>query len=436
MVRYSHRQLIGKLKCFSKKLGRTPKVSDLMKEKKFPSYISFYSKFGSWNNALKAAKLNLNFEYNYHSKEELLKLLIEFKNKYGHVPKIEDFRNNPKLPSATSYFNKFGSWNKALEKASLEINVKKNYTKDELINSLKDLSKRLGRVPTSNELGKKNNMPDRSVFEDRFGSWNNALIQSGLKINKTYRKWTKQEIINWLKYKYDELGKTPGIRDFDKDPKTPGKNTVRKVFGNWTNALRQAGIPVKRFNSKKELIETMKKLAKKLNKTPTRTDMNNAKGFPSYTPFVEKFGSYTAACLIAGLTPNDGRNNDIWKAWEKHCSEMAKVIYGNIEVQKNGIVEGTPDIYIPNENLFIDAKTCGYKDFKDQIKRYGKKHRLEFWLIFKGIETKRKNVKYVYAEELAKNMNRLGKRDLAAKCYQFIKNIYSDGQKMLEEEYH
>ena len=271
-------------------------------------------------------------------------------------------------------------------------------------------------------------MPDRSVYENRFGSFNNSLTKAGLKINAYYREWTKRQIIKWLRYKYKELGKTPGIRDFDKDSRTPGKTTVRRRFGSWTNALKEAKIPLKRFMSKKQLIIILRRLARRLNRTPTRIDLNKLNGTPSYMPFVSKFGSYTKACLMAGLNPNYGTNNPFWEDWERHCIKMAKVVYQNIEIRKKGLVNGIPDVYVPKENLFIDAKTCGYEDFKDQIKRYSKKHKLEFWLIFKGMETKRKNVEYIYSTQLAEKMKQFGRRDLANKCYQFIKNIHSDLQ--------
>lgn len=304
----------------------------------------------------------------------------------------------------------------------------KIYTKRYLIRKLNELYNINKRNPTSLDLGGKYNMPDRSVYENRFGSFNNSLIKAGLKVNVYRRNWTKKQIIKWLKYKYKELEKTPGIRDFDNDPRTPGKNTVRKMFGNWTNALRKANIPLKRFISKKELIKILKRLAKKLNRTPNKSDLNELNRTPSSNPFVRKFGSYTKACLMAGLNPNFGTNNNVWKAWENHCIKMARIIYKKIEVQKRGKVKGIPDIYIPSKGLFIDAKTCGYEDFKDQIKRYSKKHKLEFWLIFKGIETKKKNVKYIYAEELGKKMRKLGRYNLANKCHQFIKNINRDTQ--------
>ena len=312
----------------------------------------------------------------------------------------------------------------------------KRYANKFLINSLKELSLKLGRNPTSYDLGKKNNMPDRSVFESKFGSWNKALTEAGLKINCYYRKWHKEEVINWLQYKFKELGKTPGIRDFDADFRTPAKNTIIKFFGSWTNALREAKIPVKRFRSEKELINILQKLYLKLNRTPTREELNGRNDCPSYVPFVKKFGSYTAACLRAGLVPNDGRNNDIWKGWQKHCEEMARVMYRDVVTQFKKREIGIPDIYIPEENLFIEVKTCGYKDFKEQIRRYCcNGHRIEFWCIFKGIEVRNDKVKYVYAQELAKRMRFLGRDDLTAKCYQFIRNVFDEEQVILNPSY-
>ena len=58
-------------------------------------------------------------------------------------------------------------------------------------------------------------------------------------------------------------------------------------------------------------------------------------------------------------------------------------------------------------------------------------NKLEFWCIFKGMENRSKKVKYRYAKDLAKEMNRLGRKDLGSKCYQFIKNIYSEEQATL-----
>ena len=416
------------IKDYSKVTGRTPKMKDVVCNRNFPPINQFLKMFGSWNSALENAGLKINRVGRYDD-NNLLRKLVEIKTKKNRNPKLDDLKYFNNAPSSEVYFRRFGSWNNALRLAGLKINVRKDYKKEELLKLLRDKAKELGRSPKIKDLGSKNNMPDKDPYERCFGSFNKALQAAGLEVKYVFRKWTKEETIKWLRYKYRELGRTPGIRDFDKDPRTPAKNLVRKLFGNWTNALREADIPVRRFHSEKELINILQRLYLKLNRTPAREELKH----PSLTPFVEKFGSYTAACLRAGLVPNDGRNNNIWKGWQKHCEEMARVIYGNINIQYKNEDIGIPDIYVPNESLFIEVKTCGYKDFKEQIRRYcSNGHRLEFWCIFKGIETKNDEVKYIYAEELAKRMKILGREDLAAKCYQFIRNVFDEGQKTLD----
>ncbi|MBI2107413.1 hypothetical protein HYT57_05505 [Candidatus Woesearchaeota archaeon] len=431
MQYYSKEQLIVAIKKYSNVTKKTPTIKEIEKNRNLPPRSQLLKQFKTWNNLIKQCGLKRNKVWGYH-KNELLGFLIEYKRKNDNIPKIKDFTGTQELPSSAPYFRNFGSWNNALKQAGLATNKRDRYTKKELINLLKKKASLLGRSPKGYELDRDKRFPSSASYSDHFGTLNKALQKAGLEVQYYNRKWTKEEIIFWLRRKYNELGKTPGIRDFDKDKNAPAKNTVRKLFGNWTKALRESKIPVKRFHSKTELIELMQKLSKKLNKTPTRTDMDNAKGFPSYAPFVIKFGSYTAACLRAGLTPNDGRNNKIWQGWERHCIEMAKAIYEKVSIKSDSLVDGIPDIYIKEKNLFIDAKTCGYKEFREQVKKYcfnGAK--LEFWCIFKGMENRSKKVRYVYAEELAKMMKDIGRNDLSSKCYQFIKNIYSEEQTSL-----
>ncbi len=308
----------------------------------------------------------------------------------------------------------------------------KKYKRKFLIGSLKQLSIRLGENPTSYDVGRKNNMPDRSVFELEFGSWNHALIASKLKVNNYYRIWSEEEILDLLRKKSKEIGKCPTQRDLDKDRLMPSKGVCRKFFGSFNNAMREAGLIVNYKINREELIIILRKLYSELNRTPTREEINERGDCPSILPFVKKFGSYTAACLRAGLTPNDGRNNNIWKAWQKHCEEMAEALYGSIISQFKDEEVGIPDIFVPNKQMFIEVKTCGYRGFEDQIRRYCSNGRkLEFWCIFKGIETKNNNVEYVYSEELARSMKLIGRGDLAIKCHQFKNNVFDETQTIL-----
>lgn len=432
MKKYSKEELIEFLKALSTELGKTPTIVDLIGKKNSPSYIVYYTRFGSWNTALKSSGLSINSEKKIYSDKELVDYLIKFNKINSRSPKTEDFLKNKDLPSPKAYFRRFGSWNNALKRAGLKINVRKNYTKDELLELLNMKAKKLGRSPMGDDVNNDKKMPDRSTYDFHFGTMNNALKLAGLEVKYHFRIWVKEELLQKLREKATELGRTPTQRDLDKDSSMPAKGNYRKYFGSFTHAVREANLPVKRFWSEKELVKALQQLYLKLNRTPTREELKKDSDCPSLTPFVEKFGSYTAACLRAGLVPNDGRNNKIWKGWEKHCIKMAKIVYGKIEVKNDKVVDGVPDIYVSQKKLFIDAKTCGYRDFKGQIKKYcSNGHKLEFWLIFKGLETKSKKVKYIYAEELAGRMKQLGREDLAVKCYQFIRNVFDEGQKVL-----
>lgn len=53
--------------------------------------------------------------------EELLKLLIQFYEEKGISPTVKDFNKDPKYPSYITYTRRFGSWQKALKLVCLDI---------------------------------------------------------------------------------------------------------------------------------------------------------------------------------------------------------------------------------------------------------------------------------------------------------------------------
>lgn len=58
--------------------------------------------------------------------------------------------------------------------------------------------------------------------------------------------------------------------------------------------------------SDQELLQHIRDLADGLEHTPTKTEMNEAKGYPSTTPYYNQFDSWTDAVEQAGLDPNEG----------------------------------------------------------------------------------------------------------------------------------
>ena len=113
--------LIGELVSMSKKLGRTPKIKDI-KVSGHPVY-QYYATFGTFANALEAAKLSVvrttTKPNKKHSDAELISMLQNYAEKLGRTPRMKDVENEPKMPSAVTYVNRFGSYKNALIMAKL-----------------------------------------------------------------------------------------------------------------------------------------------------------------------------------------------------------------------------------------------------------------------------------------------------------------------------
>lgn len=132
------------------------------------------NKFGSWNNALIRAGLNIR-KYQNITKQELiddLKYVATSLNKIS-VTK-EDYDNNGKFGS-TTFAKKFGSWFKALETAGLQKTRNYGVTNEEYFENMEEVWAKLGRQPHYNDMQKPLSKYVGGSYERRFGTWRKAL---------------------------------------------------------------------------------------------------------------------------------------------------------------------------------------------------------------------------------------------------------------------
>jgi len=133
---------------------------------------------------------------------------------------------------------KFGSWNKALEKAGLEIINRRNIPEDELLDDLKTVSKKIGQNSFSMETYEKHGQFSRAVFKIKFGSWNKALEKAGLLIFKKYNI-PDDDFFNNIALVWEKLGRQPRQYDFDSDNiSSISSGPYKKRFGTYNNALK------------------------------------------------------------------------------------------------------------------------------------------------------------------------------------------------------
>lgn len=179
--KYTERELIDALRRLAERLGRAPSAVDVGRDPQSPVSRTYQLHFGSWLEALEAAGIEPELSQTGYSREELLDSLRDLAERLGCAPRTDDVDDDPRTPSSSTYMRHFGSWLKALEAAGIQPGpTQTGYSCDELLDSLRMLARELGRAPTGREMSAREDLPHASTYWNRFGRWNAALRAAGL----------------------------------------------------------------------------------------------------------------------------------------------------------------------------------------------------------------------------------------------------------------
>ena len=124
---------------------------------------------------------------NGYSNEELIAFLQQKADSLGCAPTMHQIDIDKNLPSSQTFSSHFGSFNNALKEAGLEIHTPQNrphansYSDKRLLQLLQDKAKILKHTPTVRELNADKSMPTHDTYVNRFGSYNNAIEKAGLR---------------------------------------------------------------------------------------------------------------------------------------------------------------------------------------------------------------------------------------------------------------
>lgn len=192
---------------------------------------------------------NLSWGY---SEEELIAQVQRVAAKLGRTPTMKEFRSSPKTAHIDTVTMRFGTWNNFLIKAGLDINRVGVVSGEELITQVQMLAEELGKVPTKREFNMAKTTASSSVANRCFGSWNNFLEAAGLRINKR-SSVPDEELIDQIKALAVKLGRTPKMREFDDYRKASISKSIREKYGSWNNFILAAGLkPTKVVHNKKD----------------------------------------------------------------------------------------------------------------------------------------------------------------------------------------
>lgn len=231
---YSDSELLDDLKLVARKLGKhSLKIKDYSVKNgaKF-SYQTFKKRFGSWKDGLLKAGLQTEksihgVEYGESSiRESLLIEDIKFiANQIGNNDlTLEEYITYGKY-SSSAVCKRFRGWNKAKEKAGLEVGRKYNSSDEEYFQNIEEVWQKLGRQPKYLEMIKPLSKFHISSYERKFGSWRESLERFIEYINSSD---LEKEVVETQFVQDIEGSKIDALPSI---PKLPRRQTTRSI--NW-----------------------------------------------------------------------------------------------------------------------------------------------------------------------------------------------------------
>ncbi len=169
-----HTDLLEELNRVAIELEKTPTARE-MKERGRYSLDPYYREFGSWNNALKAADLDANRNYNL-TREKLLEALTTLADDLGYTPTKEEMILFGQY-SPNPYYRVFDSWNEALRSADLNVNHHRDRSRTDLLDEIRRLTTN-NKPPGRIQMSYKGKYSPQAYYTE-FGSWTAAVREAG-----------------------------------------------------------------------------------------------------------------------------------------------------------------------------------------------------------------------------------------------------------------
>ncbi|WP_115863010.1 homing endonuclease associated repeat-containing protein [Halorussus litoreus] len=181
----SDNDLVAELDRLASALGRPPTETE-MSELGEHSPKTYRRRFGSWEAALVAADLDLDRRVTGGGKRRIptAKLVADVHRvaeERGRPPTVAEIREDGEY-AVTTYLDRFGSWNCALDAAGLEPRRSRRdaIPTRELVRELRQMATRLGRRPRRADMDDCGPYAGMTYY-NRFGSWDEALDAAGIR---------------------------------------------------------------------------------------------------------------------------------------------------------------------------------------------------------------------------------------------------------------
>jgi hypothetical protein len=239
---------------------------------------------------------------------QLRSLAVELK-KTPTVADIAAGARRKKCPPVSTLRTLFGTTSGALRAARLPQQRNQEFTEQQLIGQLQDLSGALRRPITRRDVkkaGKAGTCARLATFRRVFGNSINAFRKAGV---MKLGRFTREEIIDQYRMLHKDLGKLPTYFDIHRaaaEGKCAGYKVFRDRCGTLEQLRRAAGfIPRQRQKyTRQQMLDQLRLLTVKLKRTPLARELIEASGrgeCATIETFRRYFGTYNNALSAAGL---------------------------------------------------------------------------------------------------------------------------------------
>jgi hypothetical protein len=225
---------------------------------------------------------------------------------------IEAAARLKKCPSANVITRMFGSLRDALAAAKLPPNTMQQFSEQEMIAQLRDLSLSLGRPLMRRDVvsaGANGTCARAATFDRVFGSISDAFRKAGV---QRLDRYSKNDLIAQYRALSKEVGRPAWVSHIQRaaaNGQGPGYHIYKRVFGGLTETRRLAGLlrgAAQRY-TRQELMDQLKALALELGRAPTADDVRRAAArgeMAGLKTFRVYFGGHNKALKEAGLDVN------------------------------------------------------------------------------------------------------------------------------------
>ncbi|MCL2578218.1 MAG: hypothetical protein FWE27_09280 [Defluviitaleaceae bacterium] len=239
----SDNDILTDIQSVSKKLNKNILSRKEYKKHGQYSVYLVRKRFKQWSDALKKANLQPAGIPSDISEQEILadiKSVAEKLNK--NTLSIREYRKHGKY-TEWSVQKRFKQWSEAVKKANLQKSVSKIEEQD-IIDDLQAVAKKLNKnTVTYDEYGKYGKY-NSDTLSRRFGSWRNVLEVANLHVSKrsSSYKIKTDDLLADIKSVADTLMKNTLSKTEYKNLGKFNIITVAQRFGSWENALKETGL--------------------------------------------------------------------------------------------------------------------------------------------------------------------------------------------------